>query len=149
MWVYTVHNFPSCCCFLFHCLFSIFLISKYFAMYKRNLLCRIQHKMILYPHSGRFYCIRTEHVYRFFSSLSFIHIEKGPLDFIHNARFTRQLDWRERAHPASSSTEPLMLTLKFSGAKKCIQFIALDHIEQELYCTAQTQTQNSDKHNRE
>lgn len=63
--------------------------------------------------------------------------------------------WLKRECSSSSfkqHTEPLMLTLKFAGAKKCIQFIALDRIsnkrERESVYIVHTITA-CDKHNGE
>lgn len=98
---------------------------------------------IFHPHSGRIHCTRTEHVYNgicFFCVCSAYVLSttlgKEALDSIHNAEHDSHDNLIEarvliQQLQAAHRNEPLMLILKFAGAKKCIQFIALDRISIE------------------
>lgn len=131
--------FFSCCCYyyiLYVACSPPFFSSVNILLYEKNFLYRTHthtqtetstHKIILSPLRAAFLVSHTEYVQCICLFFSSILIGKGLLHSIHTTT------WLKSAHPASSNTEPLMVTLKFAGAKTCIQFIALDRSEQELY----------------
>lgn len=124
----------------FHRLFSVFLISKYFAVcHERKFLCHTIHikwyvlsplrTLLLCSHRA---CCTTGSSF----ILLFSYFLSATLQKSHSIPFTMQstihtTTWLKQECSSSSfkqHTVPLMLTLKFAGAKKCIQFIALDRI---------------------